>query len=146
MINNLGRSTLVGHSRLYLLFCWRGKTVAGCGRGPWAAAGVRSNGVAYTARGYRVGSTDESGRYKCKKGGKKENKNNHRSPLLTPPPPPFARPVISFVLWFPSGPQYTDRELRLIYFYMLPWETNQLIFVRRRFTFVLWTIKRPSRN
>jgi len=33
---------------------------------------VRTSGVARTVRAYRVGSTGESGRYKCKKGGKKE--------------------------------------------------------------------------
>jgi len=33
--------------------------------------GVGSSGVAHTARGYRVGSTGASGRYKRKKGGKK---------------------------------------------------------------------------
>lgn len=45
-----------------------------------------------------------------KKGEKKKTKIIIGYPLPAPLPPPFARPVISFVLWFPSGPQYTDRE------------------------------------
>lgn len=88
---------------------------------------------------YRNAGRARSRERERKRVEKKQNKNNHRAPpprAVCHQPPPFVarRPAVSFVLWFPSGPQcfaHSRAPVRF-YFYMLPWARRVVKKTRTR--------------